>query len=49
MMSDGPVAFDADETLAEAYTEAYAWGIDTKPHHAYCERPGLEWMFRALK
>ena len=35
MMSDKPVAFDAYETLAEAYAAA----IDTKPHNAYCERP----------
>jgi SAM-dependent methyltransferase len=35
MMSDEPVAFDAYETLAEAYAAV----IDTKPHNAYCERP----------
>jgi SAM-dependent methyltransferase len=34
-MSDKPVAFDAYETLAEAYASV----IDTKPHNAYCERP----------
>ena len=34
-MSDKPVAFDAYETLAEAYAAA----VETKPHNAYCERP----------
>lgn len=35
MMSDKPVAFDAYETLAEAYAAV----VETKPHNAYCERP----------
>jgi SAM-dependent methyltransferase len=35
MMSDKPLAFDAYETLAEAYAAA----VETKPHNAYCERP----------
>lgn len=35
MMSSKPIAFDAYETLAEAYAAA----VDTKPHNAYCERP----------
>lgn len=34
-MTDKPLAFDAYETLAEAYAAA----IDTKPHNAYYERP----------
>src|SRR5687768_2819173 len=34
-MTDKPIAFDAYETLAEAYAAA----IDTKPHNAYYERP----------
>lgn len=34
-MSDKPIAFDAYETLAEAYAAA----VDTKPHNAYYERP----------
>jgi len=34
-MHDKPIAFDAYETLAEAY----AAHIDTKPHNAYYERP----------
>ncbi len=34
-MADKPIAFDAYETLAEAYAAA----VDTKPHNAYYERP----------
>lgn len=34
-MTDKPIAFDAYETLAEAYAAV----IDTKPHNAYYERP----------
>lgn len=34
-MTDKPIAFDAYETLAEAYAAA----VDTKPHNAYYERP----------
>lgn len=34
-MSEKPLAFDAYESLAEAY----AAHVDTKPHNAYCERP----------
>jgi len=34
-MSDKPIAFDAYETLAEAYAAV----IETKPHNAYYERP----------
>lgn len=34
-MTDKPIAFEAYETLAEAYAAA----VDTKPHNAYYERP----------
>ncbi len=34
-MTDKPIAFDAYETLAEAYAAA----VDAKPHNAYYERP----------
>jgi SAM-dependent methyltransferase len=34
-MSEKPIAFDAYETLAEAYAAA----VETKPHNAYYERP----------
>jgi 2-polyprenyl-3-methyl-5-hydroxy-6-metoxy-1,4-benzoquinol methylase len=34
-MADKPIAFNAYETLAEAYAAA----VDTKPHNAYYERP----------
>ena len=33
-MSDKPIALDPYEALSEAY----AAGIDAKPHNAYCER-----------
>lgn len=36
-MTDGkPIALEAYELLADAYAER----VDTKPHNAYCERPG---------
>lgn len=34
-MSEKPIAFDAYETLAEAYAAV----VDTKPHNAFYERP----------